>query len=135
MERSPALTAKNKKTAAKHVKKQSSGGISLLNNLKEKAMSDKIKASCTWGDGPDILLIFNDKPFICYENPILGQWKHGHVTKGAADLTQQEARDLAASLISAADACKALEDSYEDYVANGGETKMKSFKIRIPEKE
>lgn len=101
-------------------------------------MPDKkinIGASCTWGEGPDIMLVMDDKPFICYEDLKKGRWKHGYVTKGSTDLTQQEARDLAASLLTAADACKALEDSYEEHVANGGDTRMISINVQIPEEK
>jgi hypothetical protein len=82
---------------------------------------DNIKASCTWGDGPDILIIFENHPVILHEDakndpPPRGQWKHGYVSKGSTDLTQAEARILAAQLICAADACKKIEDSYADWV-------------------
>lgn len=85
-----------------------------------------IGASCTWGDGPDVLVTLDGKAFICYENPKndpppRGQWTHGYVSKGSFDLTQAEARELAAQLLRAADACKELEDALEEYNEKGTE--------------
>ena len=58
-----------------------------------------IKASCTWGEGPDVMLIFEDKPFILYEDPIgKERWVHGVVNKGSTDLTADEAENLANQL-------------------------------------
>ena len=80
-----------------------------------------IKASCTWGDGPDVLVVFDGMPFICHEDPKnypppRGQWKHGYVSEGSFDLTQDEARKLANELLAAADACESMEDSYNNYI-------------------
>jgi hypothetical protein len=79
-----------------------------------------IGVSCTWGDGPDILITLDGKPFICYEDPKnhpppRGQWVHGYVSKGSMDFTQAEARVLAAQLISAADACRDIEAGYAEH--------------------
>lgn len=70
-----------------------------------------IKASCTWGDGPDIMLVIegedenddNNNRFILYEDPKhqlppRADYIHGYVTNGSMDLTANEARILAARL-------------------------------------
>jgi len=78
-----------------------------------------IKASCTWGDGPDVLITLEDKPFILYENPKndpppRGQWAHGYVSQGSMDLTADEALDLAHQLYASATAAKGLDKSYKN---------------------
>lgn len=78
-----------------------------------------IKASCTWGDGPDVMLTFEDDRFILYEDPKndpppAGQWLHGYVSNGSTDLTQEQARQLAYELLKAADACREIEEAYKD---------------------
>jgi len=74
-----------------------------------------IKASCTWGDGPDVLISLNGKPLVCHEDPKndpppRGQWVHGYVSEGSMDLTKDEARELAAQLLIAAGQCQGIED-------------------------
>jgi len=85
---------------------------------------EEIKATCTWGDGPDVLITLDGLPFICHEDPKndpppRGQWVHGYVSKGSFDLTQSEARILAHELIMAADSCKHIEDSYKTMCERG----------------
>jgi hypothetical protein len=80
-------------------------------------MGKNVKANCTWGDGPDVLVSLDGMPFICHEDPKndpppKGQWVHGYVSRGSFDLTQAEARRLAYELLEAAETCKAMEDSY-----------------------
>jgi hypothetical protein len=80
-----------------------------------------IKASCSWGDGPDVLVTLSkekdgiSKPFLLYENPIYGKWMHGHVEEGSFDLTAKEAIKLATELIAAVGSCKDLEDQLKMY--------------------
>ena len=71
-------------------------------------------ASCTWGDGPDVLLDIKDDTFILYEDPKYhppprGYYQHGYVTKGSMDLTADEALTLAFELTQAANSAKELE--------------------------
>ena len=75
-----------------------------------------IGASCTWGDGPDVLVTLDGKPFMCYEDPT-GKDKatHGVVRKGSLELTRNEALDLAQQLFAAAAACKELDNSLKEY--------------------
>lgn len=78
-----------------------------------------IKVSCAWGEGPDVLLTVENSPFMCYEPPSdFNRAINGYVYNGSMDLTQAEARKLAADLLMAAEACKELDDSYAEYVKN-----------------
>ena len=96
------------------------------------------KASCTWGEGPDVLVSLNpdsedrgshlNNRFILHEHPITraeldanghanqGLYVHGSVESGSFDLTAAEATELAKSLLAAANACDRLDKSYEQYV-------------------
>ncbi len=69
------------------------------------------RATCTWGDGPDVILDLKDDTFILYENPIHVKSSsiYGHVTKGSMDLTADEALELAAELEAAANNAKDLD--------------------------
>ncbi len=99
------------------------------------------KASCTWGDGPDVLVTLQpdsykkgsrfNQGFVLYEDPILkaesnkdgmtppqrGRYLHGAVESGSFDLTADQALELAASLTQAARAAKSMDESYERYCA------------------
>lgn len=76
-----------------------------------------IKASCTWGEGPDVMLVFEDKPFILYENPIdKERWVHGVVNKGSADLTADEAENLANQLKEAVRLTRQFEAGLDEYI-------------------
>lgn len=69
-----------------------------------------IKCSCTWGDGPDVLLVVDNSPFMCYEEPT-GHYKaaHGFVHNGSAEMTADEALELSRQLFNAATIAKNLE--------------------------
>jgi hypothetical protein len=72
------------------------------------------KATCTWGDGPDVLLTIENDTFILYEDPkhLLpphGDYAHGYVTRGSMDLTIDEALALSIQLKSAAEKARFLE--------------------------
>ena len=81
-------------------------------------------ATCTWGDGPDVVLSIENDFFILYEDPKhtqypnwkykKGDWKHGYVTKGSMDLTADEALKLASELIAAANNAKELDGLCKD---------------------
>ena len=76
-----------------------------------------IGASCTWGQGPDVLVTLDGAPFMCYENPDQkNRAVHGIVRKGSFELTRNEALELAEQLFRAAAACKDLDDSYAEMV-------------------
>lgn len=72
-------------------------------------MNKKIIVECTWGDGPDVMVTFKDKPFILYEDPgDKEKWVHGSVRKGSFDLTADEATRLGYKLIGVAETAKML---------------------------
>ncbi len=79
-----------------------------------------MRAVCTWGDGPDVLVDLNNTTVVLYEDPWSdppprGKWAHGCVSKGSFDLTAEEAKALAAELISAAEQAEHLDKSYTDH--------------------
>ena len=71
------------------------------------------RVECTLGDGPDVILTLENDFFILYEDPKhqappRGDYRHGYVTKGSADLTADEALTLALELTQAANSAKEL---------------------------
>ena len=71
-----------------------------------------MRASCTWGDGPDVLVILDGKHLMCYENPDnFEKAVHGFVTEGSFELTSMEALKLASDLLIAARASLFLDES------------------------
>ena len=84
---------------------------------------NKIKVSCTWGEGPDVLVTFESHPFILYEDakndsPPRGQWKHGYVSMGSFDMTADEAEKLSYELRTAARTARKLDRSIRQYEAH-----------------
>ena len=82
----------------------------------------RIKVSCTWGEGPDVLVTFEDHPFILYEDakndpPPRGQWRHGYVSMGSFDMTADEAIKLSYQLKEAARNARNLDKSIREYEA------------------
>ena len=87
----------------------------------------KINASCTWGDGPDVLVTFENHPFILYEDakndsPPRGQWKHGYVSIGSFDLTADQAIKLSYELRAAARSARHLDKSIKEYESQHKDT-------------
>ncbi len=75
-----------------------------------------MKATCTWGDGPDVLVDLDGTEFLLYEEPRdLSRGAFGVVAYGSACFTAKEARQLAAELIVAADYAEEMEKSAEEY--------------------
>lgn len=75
-----------------------------------------VKASCTWGDGPDVTVSLDGTNFILYEDPInTDRWLHGTVEYGSFDLTAEEARRLANQLIQAAVDAECLDMEVRNY--------------------
>ena len=81
---------------------------------------NKINASCTWGDGPDVVVSFQGKRVILYEDPTMKGWKHGYVESGSFDLTSKEAFKLAGELINSATGAEEMEKSLKDYMDQEG---------------
>lgn len=80
-----------------------------------------MKATCTWGDGPDVLVDLNGTGVILYEDPKhhkppRGDFKHGYITEGSFDLTAEEAEILSNELKTAAAAARSLDKSYREYM-------------------
>lgn len=74
-----------------------------------------IDATCTWGEGPDVMITFKDHHVVLHEDPKhhkppQGDYTHGYVTYGTVDLTAKEALSLAASLIVAANAVEEFNE-------------------------
>lgn len=86
----------------------------------EKNKNEKepdIKASCTWGDGSDVMVTLNNKNFILYENPVdRHHFIHGTVKKGSFDLTADEALSLGLQLIESARHAKNLDLALEQQI-------------------
>jgi hypothetical protein len=61
-----------------------------------------MKAECTWGEGPDVLVILDGTPMVLYEEPKKGTYVHGTCTQGSLELTAHQVEDLAKQLLRAA---------------------------------
>lgn len=74
-----------------------------------------VHATCTWGDGPDVILSMENHIFILHENPTIKGFKHGTVKRGSTDLTADEAIKLGNELINAAAQAKDLVRIAKDH--------------------
>jgi len=62
-----------------------------------------MKAECTWGEGPDIVVSLKGTPIILHHEPKdLKRFKHGAITEGDFDMTAKEALQFAGELTMAA---------------------------------
>lgn len=89
-----------------------------------------MKATCTWGDGPDVLVELKGTPVIAYEKPRhnelpRGDYKHGFIKEGSFDLTVDEAESFAKELMRAAKETRNILKSYYKYM---GESKNGNIK-------
>ena len=80
----------------------------------------EFKATCTWGDGPDVILsVRATKPFGGMVNltevKLLKKWTHGISPKGSFTLTAKQAIDLSRQLEEAARSALDLEDQMIAY--------------------
>ena len=76
----------------------------------------KLKATCTWGDGPDVLLVNEGKLYMLYDDPsIKDKAIHGYSLNGSICLTKEEAYKLANDLIMAAKNAEELEECANEY--------------------
>ena len=72
--------------------------LSILRRRRNEVRNvEKAKATCTWGDGPDVIFVINTK-LIAHANAV-----------GSFDLTSKEARSLAFELNNAAEQAEELE--------------------------
>ncbi len=76
-----------------------------------------MKATCTWGDGPDVLVVLEGSHLMLYHDPVdKERAKHGYCSEGSVELTADEAESLAKQLL-AATACARKFD--EDWLKVG----------------
>lgn len=74
-----------------------------------------IKATCTWGDGPDVLITWEKLRAMLYEKPYdFDKAIYGFVNSGSICLTSKEAEDFARSLMLAAKMARELDSSYKE---------------------
>ena len=82
-------------------------------------MNGKLKVSVTWGNGPDMLLVNEEKSYMLYDDL---NWDynctHGMSFEGSFELTLQEAIDLRNQLNMAIERVESLEQSVKDYFEN-----------------
>jgi hypothetical protein len=74
-----------------------------------------VKATCTWGDGPDILLTFEDHKIVLHEEPCGGGFVHGTVGNSSTDLNITQAKALVTFLLMAIEQVEYLEQCAEEY--------------------
>lgn len=82
------------------------------------------EATCTWGDGPDVLVSNKNGGYILFDDPkqYPPNFVHGMSLNGQFDLTIKQAIKLARELLRAANTAQQLEDSYTSYCENHGRT-------------
>ena len=73
-----------------------------------------MKAVCTWGEGPDVMLCLEGTPLILGEHPDLSHFSYGVVTKGDLDLTADQAQELGLQLIKLAQQAKDLYEGIKE---------------------
>ena len=92
-----------------------------------------MKAECTWGDGPDVLVVLDGTPIMSYEDSVnvsdgrtrldkvprddekLNWCTHGFIRHGSFDLTADQAEALARGLFLAARRARDLDQSIKEY--------------------
>ncbi len=74
-----------------------------------------MKATCTWGDGPDVLIELKGTSVMCYEEPKdLDRAVHGFVSQGSLDLSIKEADIFLVELAKAISWAKELQAGWEE---------------------
>lgn len=68
----------------------------------------EIKAECTWGNGPDVLVHSKDIAILLMTDPDKSRTKHGIVLDWQLDLTKDEANKLIMQLSNAVRICNEL---------------------------
>ncbi len=124
-----------------------------------------MKAECTWGDGPDVLVVLDGTPIMAYEKPVnvaegrvlldkiprddekLCWCSNGFIRQGSFDLTADQAEALARDLNLAARQARDLDQSIKDYdmkndikdlvaeIDAGKPVKVKRVKMQAPYKD
>jgi len=74
-----------------------------------------IKATCTWGEGPDIILHVRDHIVILFEDPDKTHYRNGTVKSASTDLSLEQAKELLHSLQQSIQHVEELEQSLLTY--------------------
>lgn len=84
-----------------------------------------MRATCTWGFGPDVILSLEGTPLVIGEAPDFdrNRFLHGVITKGDIDLTADQAHELGTQLI---DACKRIKELEDGIPKEGSDEKSNS---------
>ena len=78
-----------------------------------------MKATCTWGEGADVIIELDGTTMILYEDATdLHRADHGFVSQGSLDLTAEEAFTLGCSICAAALHAMDWEKKVQDYFEN-----------------
>lgn len=81
----------------------------------------RLKAGCTWGDGPDVMLVNEGKGYVLHEKVVWrNRFTHGVSFEGSMDLTAKEAEILAMELLEVARQVRELEEAYEEGMRKHG---------------
>jgi hypothetical protein len=80
-----------------------------------------IKAACTWGDGPDVMLCSDGFPTFNLSEIRMAHSIYGVIDKWSVCLTIDEARSLASSLLGAASQAEVNQLSAEEYMDMQGQ--------------
>jgi hypothetical protein len=76
-----------------------------------------VEAKCTWGVGPDVMLVNNQKGYVLYKQPTsLDKCIYGISYEGSIELCLDEAKALIISLQEAVENVEKLEKSYAEYI-------------------
>lgn len=95
-----------------------------------------LRASCTWGDGPDVLLVLEDDgegdALMAYEDPYFpkppkGGAAHGYIRKGSMCLTATNAEALGHQLINSAKQAWELNKEYAKHMENRRDEEKKKM--------
>ena len=78
----------------------------------------KLRPECTWGDGPDVLLINEGQYYMLYDDPDKERTVHGISYQGSFCLNKEEARRLAYDLLRCVSKVGEMEQQAKDYFEN-----------------
>ncbi len=82
-----------------------------------------MRAVCTWGEGPDVLVVIEGTIVILYEDPKhtkppRGDYKHGYVEQGSFDFTAEEAEVLGNQLLEKAKQARDMDKQLKEHFNN-----------------
>ncbi len=94
-----------------------------------------LEATCTWGDGPDVLLVLKNDgkgdALMAYEDPYhhpppRGDCTHGYIRKGSICLTADQAEILGHQLIASAKQARDIDKEYAAHCEAHHKAQIKS---------